>query len=135
VLLANGFATVRLITDAALGLRALVATAASPAASPRAPYITPDNVADVLWAPALTPLSAAVAGAGAGGAGPRDGALAVLQWRAAYGALCADAEELGIPRSVIPKLPQDDAEITLALVQERQAYLQGMVASFLSSGL
>jgi hypothetical protein len=98
-------------------------------------------VAEVLWAPALSaPLPAGGGGGAAEGGG--GGALAaarramqVAEWRAAYGSLCADAAELGVPVSAIPRLPEDDGDVTLELVQARQAWLQGIVASFLSAGL
>jgi hypothetical protein len=144
MLQANGFGAVRTVSHPAARFRALVAAAPPP--PPRPPRLGPDNVRELLWAPALgaplpvpggAPAPAAAAATEAAEPPPRapPNALLALEWRAAYGALCADAHELGIPASVIPRLPDDDAELSLELLQERQRHLQDMVASFLSSGL
>ncbi|KAI8471012.1 MAG: hypothetical protein J3K34DRAFT_508208 [Monoraphidium minutum] len=141
-LLANGFSSVRAVRDEPLGLVALVAAAAPPpAADPPRPSATPEAAARALWAPAIShplpqppsPPPAASAAAAAGGGRAHE--LAVMEWRGAYGSLCADAAELGIPASAIPRLPVDDAEVTLEVVRAAQAHLQNMVASFLSAGL
>lgn len=140
MLLANGFADVRAVTSPACpDFRGLVATAAARQPStPPPPRLNAQNVGQLLWAPAISaPLANGgggangISGGGSGGAA----AMAIVEWRAAYGALCADAHELGIPVSAIPRLPDNDDDLTLELLQERQAYLQDMVASFLSAGL
>ena len=104
----------------------------------------PRAVADRLWAPAITaPLPALLqrreaGAAGAAGAAERaaaDRAFAAANWRNAYASVAADAVALGLPASAVPRLPDDDAELTLEVVQEKQALLQDIVASFLSSGL
>ena len=152
----SGFASVRAVSHPTSGFRALVATPPPPA--PRPARLGPENVRQLFWAPALAdvphaPDGAAVASSspgrsGSGGdaralsggaagalAGARPDPLLALEWRAAYGALAADAQELGIPASAIPRLPDADADLTLELLQARQRHLQDMVASFLSSGL
>ncbi|GBF91740.1 hypothetical protein Rsub_04044 [Raphidocelis subcapitata] len=126
VLLANGFESARPVAACDAGFRALVATAAPRRRARPAPPPPPEPLA----APAISsPLPRG--GAAAGG----EAALLVLEWRAAYAALCDEALELGIPRSALPRLPESDDDLTLEVVRARQRHLQGMVASFLSSGL
>jgi hypothetical protein len=92
----------------------------------------PDNVSVWLDKPALAGLVEAAAAAEASGVGDPDAEALLEQWRGAYDAMASDAHSLGIPRSVLPALPQDaDAAQLQAAVQ----HLRDMVASFMSSGL
>lgn len=137
--MANGFSKAHSVQDPSCGFLAVVAAAVAPA--PPAP--TAASIVGALQAPAIShPIPTPNATESGGGGGASDGGekglnerLAVLEWRAAYGVLCADAHELGIPSSAIPRLPEDDSDVTLELVQSKQQYLQDMVASFLSAGL
>ena len=56
----------------------------------------------------------------------------LASWAEAYVALCRDAERMGLPRSAIPPLPPAvDAE----RLRQARENLEGMIQSFLSSGL
>ena len=56
----------------------------------------------------------------------------LFHWRAAYAAMCADAIHMGIPDDVIPKVPM---ECNAQELLEARDHLQGIMSSFLSSGL
>lgn len=87
-----------------------------------------------LVAPASSPKGGS-SGVGATTSGSDAGVVnerLLQQWHAAYQSLVVDAADLGIPRSVIPVVPEDASP---AQLQEAVEHLQAMMASFLSAGL
>ena len=54
------------------------------------------------------------------------------RWCIAYQQMAEDAQQLGIPRAVIPALPPDP---TVPQLRSARDLLQAMIGSFLSSGL
>jgi hypothetical protein len=153
VLQANGF-DAPLVMDAAAAqaagcdMRVLVAGkprfwsagAADADAAAAATEVRADNVQQWFSKPALSGLAEAAAAAGGEQQQQqqqqqpqqsRDARL-LEQWRAAYESMTADAVELGIPRSVVPRLA---ADASAADMQAAVQHLQDMMASFLSAGL